>query len=79
MLDLHLVPRPHGNGLEVGKKDLHLPVQTVSISSSLKHSPFKLMQSIFGEELVKVKLKLLSRVISPETDSPALFPFNVWV
>lgn len=55
-------------------KDLNLPVQSVSISSSLKHSPFKLIQSTLGKELVKVTLKLLTRVISPETDFPALFP-----
>lgn len=55
MLDLHLVLRPHGNGLGVGE-DLNLPIQNDSISSSFEQSPFKLIQSIFGKEFAKVKL-----------------------
>lgn len=78
MLELRLVLRPRGNGLGVGEKDLNLPIQSVSISSSLKHSPFKLIQSRFGNELVKEKLKRLTSVISPETDYSAPFPANVW-
>lgn len=55
MLDLYLVLSPPGNGLGVGE-DLNLPIQNDLISSSFKQSPFKLIQSIFCKDFVKVKL-----------------------